>query len=391
MAITNALDPVAGQPQQGDWQFDGVFGVDSASSVSISGSDASLMGASGVTVTATTGALALSSGDGLVSITAPSQFTVSTPAFDITCSAISVTGSTTIDFAASVNVTGLTAATQDNILYIDSATGALTREAAPVSFNTASNWTVTGDWDFQGGFQINSTASVISIVTDDEITLDSLGITRILPGVLEITAGTSTLVWGANSLITYGADTAIIVNDMTVTVNGVMAWTLNDTLSFGGGTVTFVNGIGLNTGATISWNAPPSGVASQVLYYDSGTDAVTVGAAPTTRLNYQGIPGTTQALVADQAYITAAGTLTTCTLPATAAVGDTFVVVGESVGLFRIAQNAGQSIRLGGSVSTSGVTGYVDSVGQGAVIEIVCTITDTNFMVVDSIGNFNVV
>lgn len=390
MAITNALDPVAGQPQQGDWQFDGVFGVDSASSVNLQGSDLYLVGATGVSIIASTGNLALSSNDANVSIVAPAQFTVSTPAFDITSGAISVTGSTTIDFAASVNVTGLSAATQDQILYIDSVTGALTRNTAPVSFNTASNWTVTGNWQFESGFVINSTGSVISITTDDEFIVTSAGITKLDAGILQLTSPDQEIT--SLNIEYIGATTNFLYSgDVAITTNGLYGYTVNDSFSFSGTAITFNGGLSLGTAAPLTWNAPASGVTSQVLYYNSGTDAVTVGAAPTTRLNYQGIPGTTQALVADQAYITAAGTLTTCTLPATAAVGDTFVVVGESVGLFRIAQNAGQSIRLGGSVSTAGVTGYVDSVGQGAVIEIVCTITDTNFMVVDSIGNFNVV
>lgn len=95
------------------------------------------------------------------------------------------------------------------------------------------------------------------------------------------------------------------------------------------------------------------------------------------------------AMVAFNGYLVDDGALITLTLPATATVGDQFVVMGVNTGLFSIAQNAGQSLRLGNVVTTTGVGGSLDSQAQGDSILITCTATDTEFMVsVLAGGNF---
>ena len=95
---------------------------------------------------------------------------------------------------------------------------------------------------------------------------------------------------------------------------------------------------------------------------------------------------TTQSMTADNGYITTAATLTTLTLPSTIAFGKTIEIGGYSSGLWQLNQNSGQQIRFGitGTTTTSGI---LSATSQGDSIRLVCTVADTNFMVVSSIGN----
>jgi hypothetical protein len=91
-------------------------------------------------------------------------------------------------------------------------------------------------------------------------------------------------------------------------------------------------------------------------------------------------------MTADNGYITTAATLTTLTLPSTIAFGKTIEIGGYSSGLWQLNQNSGQQIRFGitGTTTTSGI---LSATSQGDSIRLVCTVADTNFMVVSSIGN----
>lgn len=103
------------------------------------------------------------------------------------------------------------------------------------------------------------------------------------------------------------------------------------------------------------------------------------------------VTGTSQALVKDNGYIANNAGLVTFTLPATAALGDTFKIVGKGAGLFKVAQNAGQSIRISTSTTSTGVGGSITSTDDADSIEIVCTTANTGFIVSAMIGNYTVV
>jgi len=75
----------------------------------------------------------------------------------------------------------------------------------------------------------------------------------------------------------------------------------------------------------------------------------------------------------------------TYTLPTTAAVGDVIEIVGNSGSGFSIAQNSGQSIRFGSSVTTTGAGGSLASGNQYDSLRLVCTAADTAFRVVDAV------
>jgi len=145
-------------------------------------------------------------------------------------------------------------------------------------------------------------------------------------------------------------------------------------------------------------SVPPD--AGKVVYLTSGGGMTITGNPGTNTLTFTAasggytwtrVAGAAQALVSDNAYIATNAGLTTFTLPATAAVGDHFQTVGEGAGGITIAQNPGQSIRLGNTVTTVGVGGSVSSTNQYDSMEFVCTVANTEFRIVDSVGVLNLV
>ena len=96
---------------------------------------------------------------------------------------------------------------------------------------------------------------------------------------------------------------------------------------------------------------------------------------------------TSRTLAAFEAVIANNASLVTLTLPTTAAVGDEIRVVGKGAGGFRIAQNAGESIRFIGVVTTTGVGGYLESTSQYDAVHLACITADNDWIVVDSSGN----
>jgi trimeric autotransporter adhesin len=97
-------------------------------------------------------------------------------------------------------------------------------------------------------------------------------------------------------------------------------------------------------------------------------------------------------LVANNGYIANKAGLLTMTLPAVAAVGDTFRITGINTAVgWRIAQNAGQTIFIGTSTSTPGAGGYIEATAIRDSVEIVCVVANNDFNVISSIGNITVV
>ena len=82
-----------------------------------------------------------------------------------------------------------------------------------------------------------------------------------------------------------------------------------------------------------------------------------------------------------------AETLVVGTLPETAAVGARFRMIGKGVAGWKVAQNASQYIVSGVNSSLAGVTGFIQSGDSKAVVEIVCTVANTEFTVVSIIGS----
>jgi hypothetical protein len=148
-------------------------------------------------------------------------------------------------------------------------------------------------------------------------------------------------------------------------------------------------GVGaLISSATGLLSSSGAGVAGQVLMSNGP------GVAPTFQnsedVSWQSVAGTTISLVPNKGYILQAGTLTTATLPLVCPAGDVIRICGSGTGLFLIAQNTGQSIKLGTTSSTGGATGSVASSNQYDAIELLCVVANTMFATISSVGNFTV-
>jgi len=95
-------------------------------------------------------------------------------------------------------------------------------------------------------------------------------------------------------------------------------------------------------------------------------------------------------LVKQNGYIPKGGIQVILALPLTATIGDNFQIAGYG-NLWTLRQNAGQSISFGNLTTTIGVGGSITATHIRDTIEIVCVTTNTEFQVVDSVGNLTIV
>lgn len=123
----------------------------------------------------------------------------------------------------------------------------------------------------------------------------------------------------------------------------------------------------------------------------SGSGSTVTITATGAGFTWNTVAGTTQTVAKENGYINANAALTTYTLPATGAVGDTFQLAGYGAGGWALAQNAGQKIYLGNATTTPGVGGSLASTNAHDTIEIMCVIANTEWQALDWVGNITVV
>ena len=103
------------------------------------------------------------------------------------------------------------------------------------------------------------------------------------------------------------------------------------------------------------------------------------------------VTGTSQSMAVNNGYIANNAGLVTLTLPSVGVLGDTVIVQGKGAGLFRIAQNAGQTIHFGSSNTTTGAGGYLEATNQYDSIELLCITANTDWAVLTGVqGIFTV-
>lgn len=124
----------------------------------------------------------------------------------------------------------------------------------------------------------------------------------------------------------------------------------------------------------------------------SATGSITINSTGTASFAWNNVATATQALIANQGYITNNGaTLVTYTLPVSAAQGTIISIAGFSSGGWTIAQNASQEIFYGNQHTTSGATGTLSSSNQGDQVSLLCVAANLSWIVINSVGNLTVV
>lgn len=87
-------------------------------------------------------------------------------------------------------------------------------------------------------------------------------------------------------------------------------------------------------------------------------------------------------MIAENGYFCNSASSLTMTMPTTAAVGSAIAVTNYNTGGFTIAQNAGQNIRIGTSITTTGAGGSITSTAQGDSLYIVNVVANTSWIAI---------
>lgn len=165
-------------------------------------------------------------------------------------------------------------------------------------------------------------------------------------------------------------------------------------------TLTLVGGLTQTPGAnSLTLTAPPITITgSGVTVTGSpvslgGTVTLTVAAGGTPWVD---VTGTTQTIAVNTGYIADNAAQVVFTLPATAALGDTFYITGKgSAGTagWQLKQNAAQQVFFGALSTTAGTGGSLTSTNQLDSIRAVCVTAgaSTIWNIIQSIGNITVV
>lgn len=122
----------------------------------------------------------------------------------------------------------------------------------------------------------------------------------------------------------------------------------------------------------------------------SGT-ALTAVWTPISNEGWTNVATSTQTCSVNGKYITNNGaSLVTYTLPTTVAQGSVIQIAGFSSGGWTIAYGTGQSINMG-SLSTTTTSGSLSSTNKNDVVQLLCTVANTTWNVISSVGNLTIV
>jgi hypothetical protein len=154
-----------------------------------------------------------------------------------------------------------------------------------------------------------------------------------------------------------------------------------------------INNIALTSGQVLIGSTGADPVAASL---SAGSGVTITGGAGSITIATSG-GGLTWSVVAapttiavNNGYGANSGGTTAFTLPAVAALGSIFSIVGMAVG-WTIAQGAGQEIFFGNTHTSNGVGGSLASTNAGDCITCVCLVANTTWYVTSSIGNITVV
>ena len=117
-----------------------------------------------------------------------------------------------------------------------------------------------------------------------------------------------------------------------------------------------------------------------------GAGTINLEAVGGAGLTWSVVTAATATLAASEGIFCNRGAGVTVTLPASAAVGDSYQVYAMNAGGFVINYGTGQSIRIGTTVTTV-TSGTLSSVNIGDFVEIICNVANTGFVASVKQGN----
>jgi len=120
----------------------------------------------------------------------------------------------------------------------------------------------------------------------------------------------------------------------------------------------------------------------------NGAGSITINAVGG-GMTWTDVTGTSQAMSVNNGYVADNASLVTLTLPTTAAIGDTVIIVGKGAGGWKITYTTSQQIVLGSSSSTA-TTGNIASTNAADSITLRCTTANNVFTASSAIGNITV-
>jgi len=164
--------------------------------------------------------------------------------------------------------------------------------------------------------------------------------------------------------------------------------------------------LGTGTGAAIEYIAGNSGgnvgpTGANVINLVGSGDVVVTGVPGTSTLTISlgGAQGfewsaisANQAAVTNNGYICNKASTLTLSLPAASSVGDLLEAVNNNTATgVQLTQAAGQQVFFGSVSTTLGATGTLTSSVLGDSVRLVCTVANTTWRVISSIGNWTFV
>jgi len=253
------------------------------------------------------------------------------------------------------------------------------QDIAPTSTPTFSSLTLTNPLTLaNGGSSKALTASTGGIVWTDSNSMEVLAGTSTALQMLQSgnlsTPTWSTATWPASTTINQllYSSAANTVGGL-VTANSAMIRTSSTGVPSWSASLTDGQ---VMIGATGGTPSPASITAGTGITLTSGANSLII-ASSGGGLTWTDVIGISQAMAIDNGYTANNAGLVTLTLPSTAAYGTSISVLGKGAGGWLIAQNAGQSIRLGSSTTTIGITGSLASTNAGDSINLICTTANT--------------
>lgn len=236
---------------------------------------------------------------------------------------------------------------------------------------------------------ISQLPAASSIANADLFAIVQSGVTKKATASIVLTYVQSTLALG----------TAAFVNVPIVPANGgtgVISPTLH-TLPVAQGATNF-NFLGpltngqLLIGSTGADPVPATLTAGSNISLVNGAGSITITATGLAGFSWTVVTGTAQAMLSNQGYISNNASRVTLTLPLTSNVGDEIDIIGKGSGGWLIAQNSGQTIVVGSSTTTTGVSGSLASTNTKDSFYMICTVANTEWTVGAGVqGNLTIV